>query len=144
MVKEVPLLVYENDDDPDNHNFYPEGHPKHKERIFVELKKGSSMPVRYLMFVKEEKTMWPWLLVIIMGCSALFGYIGLKILGAYSVECAGTRSCCTVFFVQHCVNFVVGLLCFFKAEIKWGNGWCLFGVMLFDIVVLAWGNVTFF
>jgi hypothetical protein len=42
------------------------------------------------------------------------------------------------------VNAFVAVLCFFKLDIRFGNGWAMFGVLLFDIIILVWGNVTFF
>jgi hypothetical protein len=35
-------------------------------------------------------------------------------------------------------------MCFCKLDIRYGNGWAMFGVMLFDVIVLVWGNCTFF
>jgi hypothetical protein len=102
------------------------------------------MPVRYLIFVKNEPVFWPWLLVSLCVISGVMAWMGIKILQANTVECAGTRSCVTLFFVQHCVNAFVTICCFFKIDIRCGNGWAMFGVILFDIIVLVWGNITFF
>lgn len=66
------------------------------------------------------------------------------VLKANTVECAGTRSCVTLFFIQHIVNALVCLLCFCKLDVRFGNGWAMFGIILFDLIVLVWGNTTFF
>jgi hypothetical protein len=131
----------------ENFNHYPEDLDDMSlrgKRIFPALRYGSKMPVKYLMFVKKETSFWPWLLVSLFGISCAMAYVGFMLLKAHTVECAGTRSCVVMFFIQHIFNAVVCLLCFCKLDIRFGNGWAMFGVMLFDVIVLVWGNCTFF
>jgi hypothetical protein len=96
------------------------------------------------MFVKEETVMWPWLLIFMSAVSIGFGYVCTVILKHNTVECAGTRSCVTVMFCAHCIILFACLVSLAKLEIKYANGWWMFGFFLIFAIILVWGNITFF
>ena len=85
-----------------------------------------------------------WWNLLGMVFNAGLGYATVYIIQTHPNECAGIKLASWALFSLYCVTFFLQLLCLCGLEIKYCSSMGLLAILVYDLVMITWAQVTHF
>ena len=104
----------------------------------------SKLSPAYVQFTIDNKSKYLWWNLGGMCANAALGYLSVFIINTHPNECAGIKLASWSLFSLYIVTFLLQAACLCGLEKKFCSSMGLLAVLVYDLVVITWAQVTYF
>jgi hypothetical protein len=104
----------------------------------------SKLSPNYVQFTIDYRAKWAWWNLFGMVANAGIGALTVGIIQSHPNECAGIKLASWAMFTLYCLTFLFQAMCLCGLEKRCCTNMGMLAVLIYDMIVLTWSQVTYF